>query len=59
MQRRGFEWAFRVMTEPRRLWRRYAFNIPPFVWLTALQWLGLRRFPLLDAEGGLPGNRRR
>jgi N-acetylglucosaminyldiphosphoundecaprenol N-acetyl-beta-D-mannosaminyltransferase len=23
MQRNGLEWAFRLMTEPRRLWRRY------------------------------------
>ncbi|MCO6502617.1 MAG: WecB/TagA/CpsF family glycosyltransferase [Acidimicrobiales bacterium] len=28
MQRSGLEWAFRLMMEPRRLWRRY-FNIVP------------------------------
>lgn len=26
----GFEWFFRLMTEPRRLWRRYLFGIPEF-----------------------------
>jgi N-acetylglucosaminyldiphosphoundecaprenol N-acetyl-beta-D-mannosaminyltransferase len=53
MQRSGLEWAFRVMTEPRRLWRRYATTIPPFLWLTAMQRLRLRRFPLgKDGEAG-------
>lgn len=28
MQRSGLEWAFRLMMEPKRLWRRY-FNIVP------------------------------
>jgi N-acetylglucosaminyldiphosphoundecaprenol N-acetyl-beta-D-mannosaminyltransferase len=30
MQRNGLEWAFRLRTEPRRLWRRYLFNGPRF-----------------------------
>ena len=35
MQRAGLEWLFRLGTEPRRLWRRYAWNNPAFValWL--------------------------
>lgn len=28
MQRVGLEWLFRLMTEPRRLWRRYLVDIP-------------------------------
>lgn len=31
MQRNGLEWAFRIGCEPRRLWKRYATTIPPFV----------------------------
>jgi N-acetylglucosaminyldiphosphoundecaprenol N-acetyl-beta-D-mannosaminyltransferase len=31
MQDRGLEWLFRLMTEPRRLWRRYLLNNPRFV----------------------------
>ena len=32
MQRSGLEWCFRLMLEPRRLWRRYLLNNPQFVW---------------------------
>jgi N-acetylglucosaminyldiphosphoundecaprenol N-acetyl-beta-D-mannosaminyltransferase len=46
MQRRGLEWLFRLATEPRRLWKRFAINIPHFMWLTLLQHLRLRDFPL-------------
>lgn len=31
LQRSGMEWAFRLATEPRRLWRRYLFNNTRFV----------------------------
>lgn len=46
MQRSGLEWLFRLVTEPRRLWRRYLVNNPWFVWSLALQRLGLRRYEL-------------
>jgi N-acetylglucosaminyldiphosphoundecaprenol N-acetyl-beta-D-mannosaminyltransferase len=46
MQRNGLEWLFRLVTEPRRLWKRYTQNIPAFVMLTILQRLGLRLFPI-------------
>jgi N-acetylglucosaminyldiphosphoundecaprenol N-acetyl-beta-D-mannosaminyltransferase len=49
MQRNGLEWVFRLLTEPRRLWRRYLRNNPVFVWLTLLQGLGLRRYEVEDA----------
>lgn len=29
MQRLGIEWAFRLLSEPRRLWRRYLVEGPP------------------------------
>ena len=31
VQRAGMEWLFRLMQEPRRLWRRYARYNPRFV----------------------------
>jgi N-acetylglucosaminyldiphosphoundecaprenol N-acetyl-beta-D-mannosaminyltransferase len=31
IQHSGMEWAFRLMVEPRRLWRRYLSNNPRFV----------------------------
>ena len=45
MQRSGLEWLFRLLSEPRRLWRRYA-QYPRFVWLALGQILGLKRYPL-------------
>jgi len=46
MQRSGLEWLFRLMTEPRRLWRRYLINNPLFVVLVLSQALGLRKFSI-------------
>jgi N-acetylglucosaminyldiphosphoundecaprenol N-acetyl-beta-D-mannosaminyltransferase len=39
LQRAGLEWAFRLATEPRRLWRRYAERNPRFVVLFTRQLL--------------------
>ncbi len=55
MQKSGLEWSFRLMTEPRRLWRRYLIDNPFFLWLVFLQILG--RKPA-DSHGDLrPSNR--
>jgi N-acetylglucosaminyldiphosphoundecaprenol N-acetyl-beta-D-mannosaminyltransferase len=35
IQRCGLEWSFRLCTEPRRLWRRYAYIVPGFALLAA------------------------
>ncbi len=48
MQRYGLEWLFRLLSEPRRLWRRYLTTIPLFIALIAAQQLGLRRYQLSD-----------
>jgi N-acetylglucosaminyldiphosphoundecaprenol N-acetyl-beta-D-mannosaminyltransferase len=32
MQRTGLEWLFRLVSEPRRLWRRYLINYPRGMW---------------------------
>jgi N-acetylglucosaminyldiphosphoundecaprenol N-acetyl-beta-D-mannosaminyltransferase len=44
MKRSGLQWLYRLIKEPRRLWRRYLFNNPRFVALLFLQLTGLRRF---------------
>jgi N-acetylglucosaminyldiphosphoundecaprenol N-acetyl-beta-D-mannosaminyltransferase len=42
IQRSGLEWSFRLLTEPRRLWRRYLINNSWFLWLVLLQTLRIR-----------------
>lgn len=44
LQRIGLEWVFRLVMDPKRLWRRYAIHNPRFMVLFALQMLGLRNF---------------
>lgn len=50
LQRCGLEWLFRLLREPRRLWRRYVFLNPYYLCLLALQWRG-RKF---DSSGSPP-----
>jgi N-acetylglucosaminyldiphosphoundecaprenol N-acetyl-beta-D-mannosaminyltransferase len=45
MQKSGLEWFFRLCVEPRRLWRRYLYNNPRFIWKMTGQLLGLRKRP--------------
>jgi N-acetylglucosaminyldiphosphoundecaprenol N-acetyl-beta-D-mannosaminyltransferase len=35
----GLEWFYRLIQEPRRLWKRYRTTIPPFIWLAFRQLL--------------------
>jgi len=37
VQQHGLEWAFRLVIEPKRLWRRYLLNIPRFAVKMALR----------------------
>lgn len=46
MQRAGLEWFFRMITEPRRLGRRYMVNNPLFIINLFLQLAGIRRYEL-------------
>jgi N-acetylglucosaminyldiphosphoundecaprenol N-acetyl-beta-D-mannosaminyltransferase len=48
MQRNGLEWLFRLLSEPRRLARRYLLNNPLFVFLVVQQALG-RQYDLNQA----------
>jgi N-acetylglucosaminyldiphosphoundecaprenol N-acetyl-beta-D-mannosaminyltransferase len=51
MQNAGLEWLYRLLSEPRRLWRRYLFLNPAYVLLVIAQALRLSRFP---TEGQAP-----
>ena len=46
----GLEWFFRLLMEPRRLWRRYILETPLFLPLWALQRAGLLNYPRQTAE---------
>jgi exopolysaccharide biosynthesis WecB/TagA/CpsF family protein len=40
-QRAGLEWLFRLICEPRRLWRRYVYLNPAYIALVLMQALGI------------------
>jgi exopolysaccharide biosynthesis WecB/TagA/CpsF family protein len=44
MTRNGLEWVYRMVTEPRRYWRRYTRTLE-FFWLVLLDRIGLYRPP--------------
>lgn len=45
IQRSGFEWLFRLLLEPKRLWRRYV-KYPQFIILLISQLFGFKDFPM-------------
>lgn len=46
VQHSGFEWLFRLLTEPRRLWRRYCAVVPLFLIYALMQATRLRKYSL-------------
>jgi N-acetylglucosaminyldiphosphoundecaprenol N-acetyl-beta-D-mannosaminyltransferase len=44
MMAAGLEWLYRLLSEPRRLWRRYLTQNPRFLAHFSLQLLGFRRY---------------
>ena len=50
MQRWGLEWLFRLIQEPRRLWRRYLLLNPAYLALLALQKLRLHHIKSHELE---------
>jgi N-acetylglucosaminyldiphosphoundecaprenol N-acetyl-beta-D-mannosaminyltransferase len=48
IQRSGFEWLFRLCTEPRRLGPRYLKTNPLFALRVIAQRMGLKKYPLGD-----------
>jgi N-acetylglucosaminyldiphosphoundecaprenol N-acetyl-beta-D-mannosaminyltransferase len=47
----GLAWFYRLVQEPRRLWRRYLETNPKFVYEILLQILGIREYDLEDQTG--------
>lgn len=44
IQESGLEWLYRMLQEPRRLWKRYLIVIPEAAWNVLLEILRLRNF---------------
>ena len=47
MSRAGLEWLFRLLQEPRRMWRRYLVEDPAFIAIVARTRRRARREPAL------------
>ncbi|CAM3332203.1 glycosyltransferase [Brevibacillus invocatus] len=47
MQRSGLEWLFRLIQEPKRLWRRYLYLNPLYLLSLFAQAIGVRNIPVL------------
>lgn len=45
LRENGLEWLYRLLQEPRRLWRRYLVGGGKFLVLVALETLRLKRYP--------------
>lgn len=43
IQRAGLEWLYRLISEPKRLWKRYILGYPRFVWLLLKERMGIKR----------------
>ncbi len=52
-QKLGMEWAYRVVQEPRRMWRRYLVTNTKFMWMLLKAMLGVDR----GGESRRPGAR--
>ncbi|GAB4386484.1 MAG: WecB/TagA/CpsF family glycosyltransferase [Elainellaceae cyanobacterium] len=48
----GLEWLYRLLSEPRRLWRRYILEGPVFFWFLLLQVLNLYVNPFKNPNSG-------
>ena len=54
MQQAGLEWLYRLLQEPRRMWRRYLITNPIFVWMVFREYLRLARTKRLEGKAGQP-----
>jgi N-acetylglucosaminyldiphosphoundecaprenol N-acetyl-beta-D-mannosaminyltransferase len=67
VQNMGIEWLYRLVREPRRLWRRYLIGNAQFGFIVLRQWLSLRGLtgnpfgtgPVVGAESFRPAQRAR
>jgi N-acetylglucosaminyldiphosphoundecaprenol N-acetyl-beta-D-mannosaminyltransferase len=53
MQKAGLEWVYRLLQEPRRLWKRYVVDMGSFGYFFVRQWWAMRNKPAPRAA--LPG----
>jgi len=44
LRNRGFEWLWRLLQEPRRVWRRVLIDAPRFIGLVTLEIIGVRKY---------------
>lgn len=49
MKKSSLEWVYRLIQEPRRLWKRYFTTIPPFMFYASLELMGFK-FKKRDKE---------
>lgn len=54
MQNKGLEWLYRLLSEPKRLWRRYVLLNPAFVLLFGLQYTKLKSFHQRTVPEAIP-----
>lgn len=50
VQNSGFEWLYRLLSDPKHLWRRYAGIVPRFIYLNILEMVGLRHSGYKDNQ---------
>jgi N-acetylglucosaminyldiphosphoundecaprenol N-acetyl-beta-D-mannosaminyltransferase len=50
MQAIGMEWSWRLMMEPRKMWKRYLATNSQFIWLAAREILSRRRWRMGDGS---------
>jgi len=46
----GMEWLWRLLREPRKLWRRALIEGPQFVWHVALELMGIRKYRYRETD---------
>jgi N-acetylglucosaminyldiphosphoundecaprenol N-acetyl-beta-D-mannosaminyltransferase len=54
LQNLGLEWLYRLLQEPKRLWKRYILLNPLYVWNVLLQFSRLRKFDPTPPTGNEP-----
>ncbi|SDS27854.1 N-acetylglucosaminyldiphosphoundecaprenol N-acetyl-beta-D-mannosaminyltransferase [Paenibacillaceae bacterium GAS479] len=57
VQKSGFEWLFRLISEPRRLWKRYAYNNPLYIYRFFKSYRRNKKYTNVSngfAVGGMP-----
>ncbi|HEX2281523.1 MAG TPA: WecB/TagA/CpsF family glycosyltransferase [Thermomicrobiales bacterium] len=54
IQGAGLQWLYRLVQNPRRLWRRYLLLNPVYTTLVFLHWAGLRKPDLRQPEQSIP-----